>query len=126
MSRRLPLCAWCGESAPAEVGAHDLTVQGGSGERVVFRWHDEPSADRACLDADPWAAALGDVASMPDGPRSDFAMRALYLQFRQLLVERHGVERLPGLLRVRRDLPEPWRTLRAAGARWGLPTRIWP
>lgn len=119
MSRRpSPRCCLCGELAVSVRGVHTLCVHGSDGERVAYSWH-----DAGCLDTDPLAQRLADVASMPDGPESDAAMGALYMEARTTLIERHGEPALPAVLRVLRDFPEAWRTLRARG-RWGLVTEV--
>jgi|GEM_PF-6012328 len=119
MSRRpAPRCCLCGELAVSARGVHTLCVHGSDGERVAYSWHDV-----GCLDADPLAQRLADVASMPDGPESDAAMRALYVEVRAALIDRHGEALLPAVLRVLRDFPDARRTLRASG-RWGLLTEV--
>ena len=119
MSRRPPTrCCLCGGLAVRARGSHTLCVHGASGERVAYTWHDP-----GCLDRDPLAVRLADVASMPDGPDSDAEMGSLYIEARDTLRDRHGDATLPAVLRVLRDFPEARRTLRARG-RWGLVTCV--
>ena len=98
-------------------GLHDLGFDGGSGERVVFRWH------MACVDHDPLLQSLADVASMRDGADADAAARVAYMNARATREARHGAAMLPAVLHVARDFPERRRTLRARD-RWGLMTEV--
>ena len=116
--RATPRCCACGATMPGTThDGHDLAVDGAAGERVSFRWH------LACLDADPWAQALGDACSAEDGAAADATALALYRAFRAVLIERHGAGALPSVLRVVRDMPDARRTLRHP-RRWGLLTVV--
>lgn len=117
MSRRAtPRCALCFETVPYDGPTILRIALDEPACAVTLRWH------IACATTDPLSAEFAEAvhaekpAAGEDDPLTD-----VYRRIVARAAESEDVDRLRGVVDVRRDIDDPRRTMRGPGLLWGLP-----
>jgi hypothetical protein len=111
------VCCFCGEVVALHDARETFTLNIGepSGPAVTLRWH----YAKGCAEGDPISMEIAEASALPDGPEGDLMVAAAYLKLLNRLLADHGEEVLQAAVDVRRDVDDPWVTLRGPGASWG-------